>query len=94
MQSYDYGHMFSYGFSGGPFFGPPLLVVFLVLYFALAIGNGFIARQLGKSVVLWVLLSLIPVLNYLFFVYMIYAVILGMLRRLNAIAERLGVVER
>ena len=94
MHSYDYGRMFSYDFGGGPVFALPMFAVFLALYLALAIGNGFIARQLGKSVGIWVLLSLIPVVNYFFYVYIVYAVILGMLRRLNAIAERMGVIDR
>jgi hypothetical protein len=94
MHYYDYGRLFSFNYGGGPFFGLPVLVAFSLLYVALAIGNGFIARQLGRSVVLWVLLSLIPIINYFFFVYLGYAVILFMLRRLNAIAERMGVVER
>ena len=70
----------------------PVLVVLIALWIALAVGNGFIARALGKHVALWVILSLIPVVNYFFYIYIVYAVILGVLRRLNAIAARSGVV--
>jgi len=70
----------------------PVLVVIIALWIALAVGNGFIARALGKPVVLWVILSLIPIVNYFFYIYIVYAVILGILHRLNAITARSGVV--
>jgi hypothetical protein len=70
----------------------PILIVMVALWIALAVGNGFIARALGKSVVLWVILSLIPIVNYFFYIYIVYAVILGILHRLNALASRSGVV--
>ena len=63
----------------------PVLVVLIALWIALAVGNGFIARALGKHVVLWVVLSLIPIVNYFFYIYIVYAVVLGILHRLNAI---------
>src|SRR6185437_13344134 len=46
----------------------------------------------GKHVALWVILSLIPIVNYFFYIYIVYAVVLGILHRLNAIAARSGVV--
>ncbi|HEY1505098.1 MAG TPA: hypothetical protein VGF92_12405 [Stellaceae bacterium] len=70
----------------------PVLVVLIALWIALAVGNGFIARALNKHVALWVILSLIPVVNYFFYIYIVYAVILGVLHRLNAITARSGVV--
>jgi hypothetical protein len=70
----------------------PVIVVLVALWIALAVGNGFIARALGKHVVLWVILSLIPIVNYFFYIYIVYAVVLGILHRLNAIAARSGVV--
>jgi hypothetical protein len=70
----------------------PVLIVIIALWIALAVGNGFIARALGKHVVLWVILSLIPIVNYFFYIYIVYAVILGILHRLNAITARSGVV--
>ena len=47
---------------------------------------------LGKHVALWVILSLIPIVNYFFYIYIFYAVVLGILHRLNAITARSGVV--
>jgi hypothetical protein len=70
----------------------PGLIVTVALWIALAVGNGFIARELHKSVVLWVILSLIPVVNVFFYIYIAYAVVLGVLHRLNAITARSGVV--
>jgi hypothetical protein len=70
----------------------PVVIVVVALWIAVAVGNGFIARALGKHVVLWVILSLIPVVNYFFYIYIVYAVVLGILHRLNAITARSGVV--
>lgn len=71
----------------------PLLVVMIALWIALAVGNGFIARGLGKSVPLWVILSLIPIVNYFFYIYIAYSVVLGILGKLNAIQARMGVID-
>lgn len=68
------------------------IAAFVALYIALAVGNGFVAKALGKHVALWVILSLIPVVNYFFYIYIFYTVVLGILHRLNAIAARSGVV--
>ncbi|HWE75631.1 MAG TPA: hypothetical protein VG328_20900 [Stellaceae bacterium] len=70
----------------------PGLVITVALWIALAVGNGFIARALNKHVVLWVILSLIPVVNVFFYIYIFYAVVLGILHRLNAITARSGVI--
>lgn len=70
----------------------PGLIITVALWIALAVGNGFIARALNKHVVLWVILSLIPVVNVFFYIYIVYAVILGILHRLNAITARSGVI--
>jgi hypothetical protein len=70
----------------------PGIVITVALWIALAVGNGFIARALNKHVVLWVILSLIPVVNVFFYIYIFYAVVLGILHRLNAITARSGVV--
>ncbi len=69
----------------GPFF-----IVMLLLWLAMAVGNGFLARRLGHSVALWVVLSLIPGINYFFYIYVGYAVILGILKRLDALQARLN----
>jgi len=74
---------------------PPLgfVVVFVALWIALAVGNGFIARALGKHVALWVILSLIPIVNYFFYIYIGYSVVLGILSKLNHLETRMGVVD-
>ncbi|HKT20067.1 MAG TPA: hypothetical protein VJR47_18585 [Stellaceae bacterium] len=71
----------------------PVLVVLIALWIALAVGNGFIARALGKHVALWVILSLIPVVNYFFYIYIAYSVVLGILAKLNALETRAGVID-
>ena len=75
-----------------PLFSIFVLILFVVLAIAIAVGNGFIARALGKHVALWVILSLIPIVNIFFYYYIAYAVVLGILGRLNAITARSGVV--
>jgi hypothetical protein len=66
------------------------LIVWVVLFAGLAIGNGFIAARLGKSVPLWVILSLIPGYN-LFFLYYVWFYVIGrVLNRLNQIADHVG----
>ena len=76
------------------FFPPlPLLVVIIAFWIAVAVGNGFIARALGKPVALWVILSLIPIVNYFFYIYMAYSVVLGVLGKLNSLETRMGVVD-
>ncbi len=82
--------MDDYGYGFYP--SIPGLIVTIALWIALAVGNGFIARALNKHVALWVILSLIPVVNIFFYIYIAYAVILGILHRLNAIIARNGVV--
>lgn len=71
----------------------PLLVVLIAFWIALAVGNGFIARALGKNVPLWVILSLIPIVNYFFYIYIIYAVVLAVLHKLNLLQTRIGVID-
>ena len=70
----------------------PMLIVLLLVWITIAIGNGYIAARLGKNVVLWVVLSLIPVVNYFFFIYVGFSVVLGVLDRLNAINGHLRIV--
>ncbi|HYL32075.1 MAG TPA: hypothetical protein VEU53_02865 [Stellaceae bacterium] len=68
----------------------PVFTGLVVLWAGCAIGNGFIAHRLGHSVALWVILSLIPILNYFFYIFVIYATVLGIIKRLNTIADRLA----
>ena len=68
----------------------PVFTGLVILWAGCAIGNGFIAHRLGHSVALWVILSLIPILNYFFYIFVIYATVLGIIKRLNTIADRLA----
>lgn len=68
----------------------PLFTGLVVLWAGCAIGNGFIAHRLRHSVALWVILSLIPIVNYFFYIFVIYATVLGIIKRLNTIADRLA----
>jgi hypothetical protein len=68
-------------------------VPLLVFTIPLAIGNAFLARRLGRSVAWWVILSLIPGINFIFFYYVAYTVVFAVLDRLKAIGDdmkRLG----
>ena len=68
------------------------LFIFII---PLAIGNAFLARRLGRNVAVWVILSLIPGVNFLFFYYVAYIVVFAVLDRLKAIGDdmkRLGAV--
>ena len=67
----------------------PVIIVAVALWIALAVGNGFVARALNKHVALWVILSLIPIVNYFFYIFVIYATVLGIIKRLNVLTERL-----
>ena len=71
----------------------PVLIVLIALWIALAVGNGFIARALGKHVVVWVILSLIPIVNSFFYIYIGYSVVIGILSKLNALESRAGVID-
>jgi hypothetical protein len=62
------------------------IVFYLVAFGGLAIGNGFIAARLGKSVALWVILTLIPIYNLFFVYYVWFYVVCRVLNRLNQIA--------
>jgi len=64
------------------------LIMWLLIFAGLAVGNGYIAARLGKSVPLWVVLSLIPGFNLCFLYYVFYFVICRMLNRLDQIAVR------
>jgi hypothetical protein len=57
------------------------LIVFLLVGIFFAIGNYHLARRLGKNRALWVILTLIPGVNLVFY-YVFYQVIYGVLDRL------------
>ena len=53
------------------------------------IGNGFIASRLNRSVALWVILSIIPIVGYFFMLYLFYTLILHFLDRAKEISDKL-----
>ncbi len=64
-------------------------VFFSLFAIPFAIGNGYLATRLGKSAAVWVILTLIPIINYLFGIYVLYKVIFAVLDR-NARAGATG----
>lgn len=66
------------------------IVTLIVIGIGIAIGNGFVAKRLGHSQALWIVLSLIPFFNTFFYVYVFFVVLLAMLDRLNALTSRLN----
>lgn len=67
-------------------FGTLPLLFFIIVGIAFAIGNYLLAQRLRANPVLWAVLSLIPFVNYFFFIYVAYRVIFAVLDRLNALA--------
>ena len=64
------------------------LVPLVVVSIAFAIGNGHLAPRLGANRLLWVILSLLPLVNYLFFVYVGYQVVFFIVDRLGGTAKK------
>lgn len=73
----------------GAFAFAPLLA-FVLIAILLAIGFALVAGRIGKSSVMWAVLSLIPIVNYFFWIYASFMVLLYMLDRLNAIGAKVG----
>ncbi len=73
--------------SGGHMFISFLPMIVISIPFA--IGNYFLAGAMNQSRALWVILSLVPLVNGFFFIYVFYVVVLYMIERLNRIATRL-----
>ena len=60
-------------------------VILLAIYIAVAIANGNLAARLDRSVPVWVVLSLIPVVNVFFYIYVFYVVLFFVIDRLKLI---------
>jgi hypothetical protein len=65
------------------------LLPFAIASILYAIGNYFLARRLGKSPAIWLILSLIPFINLFFIVYILYAIIFRILDYLKVITDSL-----
>ncbi len=66
------------------------LLPYLLALLPFAIGNWFLARAVGQSRILWVILSLVSILNLFFLYDVFYTVVLRVLRKLDEISRRLG----
>ena len=75
------------GATAAVFFGIYFLILFGV-YIALAVANGYLAARLDRSVPAWVILSLIPIINVFFYLYMGYTVLFFIIDRLKQISPR------
>lgn len=67
------------------------LVQFLplgLIMIAFAIGNGFLATRLDRNVPVWVILSLVPIVNFWFGIYVTYQVIFFVVDRLKGTSAR------
>lgn len=59
------------------------LIPYLVISLPFAIGFYFVAQRMGRPPLLWAVLALIPFINFFFWVYASFAVVLYVLDRLN-----------
>jgi hypothetical protein len=66
---------------------------FVILSIAFAIGNWYLAKSMNRSEPVWVILSLIPIVNLFFFYYVGYVVVLYVIHRLNALSSALHTTE-
>lgn len=62
------------------------LMPMLLLALVFAIPNYFLAKKVGRSGPLWAVMTCIPAVNYLFFIYVMYVVLFYVLDRLNGLA--------
>jgi hypothetical protein len=62
-------------------------IVWGVIGIPIAFGNAFLARRLGKSAALWAILSIIPIVNFVFVYYIAYKVVYAVLDRLAGLAD-------
>lgn len=69
-----------YGELGGHGLMPFLPMLAMALPFA--IGNFLLARRLGETPWLWAAVTLIPVVNYFFMIFVAYTVVFAVLDRM------------
>ena len=67
------------------FFHAPILLLIMI---SVAIGACFVARRVGRKPWLWVVLSLVPLVNIFFYIYAAFTVILYVLDRLNDLTRK------
>lgn len=64
------------------------LLPLLLLSIPFAIGYALVAQRLGKPVWLWVVLGLVPIVNFFFFTYAFFVVVLFIIDRLNELSRK------
>jgi hypothetical protein len=65
------------------------LFPFIIIGIAGAFGSYFIAKRLGRHKYVWVILTLIPVVNIFFFFYVQIVVVCAVLDKLKALQDAL-----
>ena len=60
----------------------------ILLSIPYAIGNFYLAKRLSKNTMLWVILSVIPIVNFMFFFYIFYVVLFKVLDSLDALQSK------
>jgi hypothetical protein len=66
------------------------LLPLAVIGIALGIGFFFLAPRLGKNRFLWLILSIVPVVNFVFWYYAAFVTLFAILDKLNALAAAAG----
>jgi hypothetical protein len=69
-----------------PGFGLFALLPLFIFSIFFAIGFYHIARRVGRNPVTWAILSLIPFVNYIFWIYASFVILLNILDRLPPLA--------
>ena len=64
------------------------LLPYLLISIPFVVLHYFLARRVGRSPILWAILSLIPVFNFFFISYALYRTIFIILDRLDKISPR------
>ena len=66
------------------------LLPLFIISLAQAVGVFFLAPRLGRNRIVWTILTLIPLVNFLFMVYVMFQVIFAILDRLDTLDRQLG----
>ena len=60
------------------------LLPFMLIGIPFAIGNYFLAKRIGTNEIIWVILSILPIINLIFMYYVVYKTVYAILDRLNS----------
>jgi hypothetical protein len=64
------------------------LLPFVLIAIPFAIGNGFLAVRLDRNAPVWVILSLVPIVNFWFGIYVAYQVVFFVIDRLKGTSAK------